>query len=165
MSRRFGSFSTVFYPAISVLILIGMGILFYAGLVQDVSPFESQRLIKTDVQANGPLSYLITTREFCFSKDNEAEAGRMFRKVPDPNATEEVVETIPTRIHLLGGCHIRTRRVDVPETLSAGLWSYQTYLRWCNQLNNCRTVWLPPVLIRVEAASGSPRVTLAPEGS
>lgn len=145
--------------AASFVTLAGMCALLWLAFFDDVIPLESERLVAVESVGIGPSAALITTREFCFSRPSEAEAIRIFRKAGEPaGAPEEVYETLPTRIHLEAGCYIRSRRIDLPDQMEVGRYSYQTGLRWCNSIGNCKTHWLPTLMITVDGDPGRHRI-------
>lgn len=148
------------FTIVCFCILGGVASLWWLAFLDPVTPLQSHRLVRVEVRG-GAAPYLLTTREFCFSRASEAEAGRTFRRLPDgPDDQEEVAEIGPQRVHLDAGCYTRGRRVDVPEDFRAGRWRYFVSLRWCNGIGNCRTEWLPPVAFEVGGGPGRFTLTL-----
>jgi len=142
-------------------ILAGVMALVYLAMFDPVNPMVHQRLIRIDIGGPPGSPYLDTTREFCFSRASEAEASRLFRRVPDtPTEREVVIETIPTRIHFDQGCFSRARRIDLPDQFTAGRWQLQTALRWCNNIGRCQSVWLPVIAVRVSGVPGNFSLTV-----
>jgi hypothetical protein len=142
--------------ALAAGMLMGVaGFFGWMWLVDNPSPMESQRLVRMEAARpdNGP-AYLVAYREFCFRRSSEAEAARIFRRIPEVNEPEEVVETVPMRVHLSAGCHTRGRRIDLPDTMRPGRWTFLTGLRWCNIVGKCVTEWLPEIVLNIDDERG-----------
>lgn len=149
-----------------LVLLLTLGFLvgfFYLALVQRVSPLLSQRLVSVEAATtSGGHGTFIITREFCLSETSEAQAIRMFRRIPvKEGGLEEVYEIGPTPIHLRRGCHMRPRTVEVPDMIEPGRYIYETGLRFCNEVR-CKIDWLPPTILVVDRFDGRHQLQIEP---
>lgn len=129
------------------------GVLAWFLFLDPVTPLESTRLVRLEVVTPpGRNSYLVVTREFCFSRPSEAEVSRLFRRVSDGVERGEVIEVPPIRIHLDGPpCYARPRRIDLPDGIGPGRYEYIPIMRWSNAIGRPVSVQNSSVLFEVRS--------------
>jgi hypothetical protein len=143
-----------------LLTLCGMGTFFYLAFVQRLSPLERQRFVSMEATNAGGHGTVLITREFCAREDSDGNIIRIFRRVPQrPEELEEVYELPPLPIHLLAGCHVRPRVVDVPDSIVPGRYLYTSGLRFCSPVR-CVTDWFPPVTVDLDTFEGRHQLRL-----
>lgn len=135
------------------LTFCGMLALFYLYFLQNPSPLVRQRFVGIEATTTNGHSTFIIAREFCAANAGDGTIIRIFRRVPvEPGDLEEVYELVPLPIHLLPGCHVRPRAVELPDTIQPGKYIYQSGLRWCAV--RCKTDWMPPVRVEIDNFGG-----------
>lgn len=150
----FGAWFVRMTTVVLLVTLCGMGTFFYLAFFQRLSPIERQRFVSMEAATSAGHGTVIIAREFCAREESDGNIIRIFRRVPQkPEDLEEVFELPPLPIHLLAGCHIRPRVVEVPDSIAAGRYLYQSGLRWCNPIR-CTTDWFPPVTVDLDSFEG-----------
>lgn len=139
----------------SLATFLGVGALIYLAFFDNVVPMTAQRLAAVEGIGIGADSHVVVTRDMCFSRENEAEAARVFVRQGANNGDalreepDEIYEAPPMRIHMNEGCDVRSRRLDVPKEMRPGTYLFRSGLRYCNDIGRCQTAWLEPFALEI----------------
>lgn len=139
------------YAAIT-LIIFSTGLLVWFLFLDPISPMRGSNLVRVEAASPpGATSYLLVTRETCFSREDDLQTTRLFLRKPDTeDQYEEAIDAPPVTIRVDPGCATRTRRIDLPVGMRSGSWTFRSGLRGCNAIGRCRTVWMKPVVLSID---------------